>query len=54
MKPILDYLKDNGIQDQVVHTRKKLGGDIPVLLSEVMQDYYKYKLKQLLQNPTKD
>ena len=36
---ILDYLKDNGIQDKVVHTRKKLGGDIPVKLSEVLAGY---------------
>lgn len=39
MKAILDYLKDNGIQDKVVHTRKKMGGNIPVLLSEVIAGY---------------
>jgi len=37
-----EYLDANGIEDKIVHTRHKMGGDIDIKLSELMGDYTDY------------
>jgi hypothetical protein len=37
-----EYLDTNDIEDKIVHTRNKMGGDIDVKLSEVLEDYVEY------------
>lgn len=39
---INDFMDGNGLEDIVVHVRRKLGGDIEQRLSEILEDFYNY------------
>ena len=39
---INDFMECNGLEDNVVHVRHKLGGDIEQRLSEILEDFHNY------------
>ena len=39
---IIDFMEGNGLEDKVVHVRRKLDGNVEQRLSEILEDFHNY------------
>ena len=49
-----EFLESNNIKDKIVHIRQKMGGDIEVSISDILNDYKDYLIEYLPVNENKN